>query len=431
MNPWDSVLLQLENNLPPEEYGTWFQPATYVRHTSDCLTIKVPNKLFSSVIRERYYDDIITALSDIGYERTAIEILDSDESCADGKNPQKQSVEKPALNPRYTFSSFVVGNSNEFAHAATAAVSENPGKRYNPLFIYGGVGLGKTHLMQAVGNDIINSKPGLRVAYMSCEYFVNDLISSIRFDRTYQFRSRYRNIDVLMIDDIQFLAGKERTQEEFFHTFNALHDAHKQIIISSDRPPREIPTLEERLRSRFEWGLIADIQPPELETKIAILHRKAEEEGAYLPEDVAALIARRVRSNIRELEGCLIRLVFYSSLTNREITLAMAEEALADLLEPSDRVITIDEIQKKVAEYYSISTRELTGNTRTKNLTRPRQVAMYLCKQLTSHSLPEIGGRFGGKHHSTVIHSLRKIEDLRKNDDSLNSAINSLVNVLS
>ncbi|HUX06879.1 MAG TPA: chromosomal replication initiator protein DnaA [Acidobacteriota bacterium] len=431
MNPWDSVLLKLENNLPSEEYGTWFQPATYVRHTSDSLTIKVPNKLFSSVIRERYYDDIISALSDIGYERTAIEILDSDESADVGNYPQKQYDEKPTLNPRYTFGSFVVGNSNELAHAAIASVAENPGKRYNPLFIYGGVGLGKTHLMQAAGNEIIKSRPGLRVAYMSSESFINDLISSIRFDRTYQFRSRYRNIDVLMIDDIQFLAGKERTQEEFFHTFNALHDAHKQIIISSDRQPREIPTLEERLRSRFEWGLIADIQPPEFETKIAILQRKAEEEGASLPEDVAALIARRVRSNIRELEGCLIRLVFYSSLTGREIGLKMAEDALADLLEPSDRVITIDEIQARVAEYYSISTRELTSSIRTKNLTRPRQVAMYLCKQLTPHSLPEIGGRFGGKHHSTVIHSLRKIEGLRKEDESLNSLINNLVSVLS
>jgi len=387
--------------------------------------------LFSSVIRERYYDDIISALSDIGYERTAIEILDSDESADVGNYPQKQYDEKPTLNPRYTFGSFVVGNSNELAHAAIASVAENPGKRYNPLFIYGGVGLGKTHLMQAAGNEIIKSRPGLRVAYMSSESFINDLISSIRFDRTYQFRSRYRNIDVLMIDDIQFLAGKERTQEEFFHTFNALHDAHKQIIISSDRQPREIPTLEERLRSRFEWGLIADIQPPEFETKIAILQRKAEEEGASLPEDVAALIARRVRSNIRELEGCLIRLVFYSSLTGREIGLKMAEDALADLLEPSDRVITIDEIQARVAEYYSISTRELTSSIRTKNLTRPRQVAMYLCKQLTPHSLPEIGGRFGGKHHSTVIHSLRKIEGLRKEDESLNSLINNLVSVLS
>lgn len=387
--------------------------------------------MFSSVIRERYYDDIISALSDIGYERTAIEILDSDESADVGNYPQKQYDEKPTLNPRYTFGSFVVGNSNELAHAAIASVAENPGKRYNPLFIYGGVGLGKTHLMQAAGNEIIKSRPGLRVAYMSSESFINDLISSIRFDRTYQFRSRYRNIDVLMIDDIQFLAGKERTQEEFFHTFNALHDAHKQIIISSDRQPREIPTLEERLRSRFEWGLIADIQPPEFETKIAILQRKAEEEGASLPEDVAALIARRVRSNIRELEGCLIRLVFYSSLTGREIGLKMAEDALADLLEPSDRVITIDEIQARVAEYYSISTRELTSSIRTKNLTRPRQVAMYLCKQLTPHSLPEIGGRFGGKHHSTVIHSLRKIEGLRKEDESLNSLINNLVSVLS
>jgi chromosomal replication initiator protein len=430
MNPWDSVLLKLEKNLPYEEYSTWFQPATYVRHTNDCLTIKVPNKLFSSVIRERFYEDIATALREIGFERTAIEILDSNDSQVSDKPQSKSSDDKPALNPRYTFESFIVGKSNELAHAASAAVADNPGKRYNPLFVYGGVGLGKTHLMQAVGNEIMSCRPDLRVAYMSSEFFINDLIGSIRFDRTHQFRSRYRGIDVLMIDDIQFLAGKERTQEEFFHTFNALYDARKQIIISSDRPPRDIPTLEERLRSRFEWGLIADIQPPELETKIAILHRKAEEEGAELPEDVAVLIASRVRSNIRELEGCLIRLVFYSSLTGREISLKMAEEALADLLEPSDRIITIGEIQKRVAEYYHISTKELIGETRTKNLTLPRQVAMYLCKQLTPHSLPEIGESFGGKHHSTVIHSLRKIEGLRKQDDSLNSAINNFVNAL-
>jgi chromosomal replication initiator protein len=391
----------------------------------------VPNKLFSSVIRERFYEDIAKALREIGFERTAIEILDANEIRIDDKSQLKASDDKPSLNPRYTFNSFVVGKSNELAHAASAAVAVNPGQRYNPLFIYGGVGLGKTHLMQAVGNEIIGNRPELRVAYMSCEFFINDLIGSIRFDRTHQFRSRYRNIDVLMIDDIQFLAGKERTQEEFFHTFNALYDARKQIIISSDRQPREIPTLEERLRSRFEWGLTADIQPPELETKIAILHRKAEEEGADLPEDVATLIASRVRSNIRELEGCLIRLVFYGSLTGREINLKMAEEALADLLEPSERLVTIVEIQKKVAEYYNITTRDLVGSTRTKNLTRPRQVAMYLCKKLTPHSLPEIGESFGGKHHSTVIHSLRKIEELRKHDDALNSIINGFVSTLS
>jgi chromosomal replication initiator protein len=265
---------------------------------------------------------------------------------------------------------------------------------------------------------------------MSSEFFINELISSIRYDRTHEFRSRYRGIDVLMVDDIQFLANKERTQEEFFHTFNALYDARKQIIISSDRPPRDIPNLEERLVSRFEWGLIADIQPPELETKIAILQRKAEEERTELPEEVAMLIAINVRSNIRELEGFLIRLIFFSTLTNRPISLELAREALAELIEPSDRRVTIDEIQARVSEYYNVSKRDLTGDSRTKNLALPRQVAMYLCKKLTQHSLPEIGNSFGGKHHSTVIHSLRKIEKERKRDESLNTAINSFVSAL-
>jgi len=431
MNPWDAVLLKLENNLTTEDFSTWFQPSSYVRHTSNCLTIRVPNKLFSSVIRERINDDITTALSEIGYDRTAIEILEGDERATVDHPPKITDDSGPTLNHRYSFDNFIVGKSNELAHAAAMSVVEKPGMRYNPLFIYGGVGLGKTHLMQAVGNEIARSRPELRVAYMSSEFFINELISSIRFDRTYQFRSRYRSIDVLMIDDIQFIAGKERTQEEFFHTFNTLYDARKQIIISSDRTPREIPSLEERLRSRFEWGLLADIQPPDLETKIAILQRKAEEEGAELPEDVAMLIASRVRSNIRDLEGCLIRLVFYSSLTERRICLDLAKEALADMLETTESVVTIDQIQKKVAEYFNISRKELTSVSRNKNIALPRQVAMYLCKKLTNQSLPEIGERFGGKHHSTVIHSIRKIEELRSSDDSMNTIISNFVASLS
>ena len=430
MNPWDAVLLKLEKEIPRDDYSTWFQPTTYVRHTSECLSIKVPNQLFSSVIRERYYDEILAALDEIGMGRTVIEIIDNDHGELLTPDVPKVKKSSMALNPRYNFDSFIVGNSNELAHAAAMSVAEKPGYRYNPLFLYGGVGLGKTHLMQAVGNEIIQSRPKLKVAYMSSEFFINELINSIRFDKTFQFRESYRSIDVLMIDDIQFIAGKERTQEEFFHTFNALYDTHKQIIVSSDRTPREIPSIEERLRSRFEWGLIADIQPPELETKIAILHRKAEEEGVDLPEDVAMLIASRVRSNIRELEGCLIRLVFYSSLTGQPINLDTTKNALEDLLEPHETIVTIDQIQKKVAEYFRITRGELTGNIRTKNLTMPRQVAMYLCKQLTTHSLPEIGDRFGGKHHSTVIHSLRKIEEMRKTDDSLNSIINNFVAAL-
>jgi chromosomal replication initiator protein len=413
--------------LEPEEIKTWFQPVSYVRHTTDCLTIRVPNKLFSSVIRERYYDHISDAVAEICEAGTAIEILDGEEQEAPTAAPATASAANPALNPRYTFDSFVVGKSNELAHAAARAVAEHPGRRYNPLFLYGGVGLGKTHLMQAVGDSIIRSVNGHRVVYTSSETFMNELINSIRYDRTFQFREMYRSIDVLLIDDIQFIANKERTQEEFFHTFNALYNTRKQIIISSDRPPREIPALEERLRSRFEWGLIADIQPPELETKIAILHKKAEEEGAMVPEDVVMLIAGRVSNNIRELEGCLIRLVFYSHLTGRPINLALAQEALSDLLEPREKVVTLQQIQKLVANHYNITTRELTSKGNAPRVAFPRQVAMFLCKQLTAASLPEIGRQFGGKHHSTVIHSINKIENMRREDDSFSSVINNLI----
>ena len=432
MNAWESVLLRLKNVLPPEDFKTWIQPASYVRHTADCLTIKVPNKLFSSVIRERFYNRICTAIAENGLGSTAIEIIDDGEPASKDQLPGNKLNRCPSLNDRYTFRSFVIGKSNELAHAAASLVAEHPGARYNPLFIYGGVGLGKTHLMQAVGNEITQKSNHLQVAYMSSEYFVNELINAIRYDRIYQFRNRYRKIDVLLIDDIQFLSGKERTQEEFFHTFNALYDARKQIILSSDRTPREIPSIEERLRSRFEWGLIADIQPPDLETKIAILRKKAEDEGAAVPEDVTMLIAGNVRSNIRELEGFLIRLVFYSSLTGRPIDMALAREALADLLEHREsKHITIQQIQDKVADYYNLTRREIVSRNNSSRVAFPRQVAMYLSKKLTSSSLIEIGRQFGGKHHSTVLHSLRKIENIRERDESLSSVIGNFVSALS
>lgn len=429
MNPWNAVLLKLEKDISPEDFNTWLAPSAYVRHTNDCLTIRVPNKLFSNVIRDRFYEKINGALANIGADDTMIEILEGEVAPAE-EPVQEHSEQHPTLNPRYSFGSFVVGKSNELAHAAAASVVDDPGMRYNPLFIYGGVGLGKTHLMQAVGNAILQHNPQKKIAYVTTEFFMNELVSAIRFDRIHQFRTRYRNFDVLMIDDIQFIANKERTQEEFFHTFNALYNSRKQLIISSDCPPREIPTLEERLRSRFEWGLIADIQPPDLETKIAILQKKAELERADVPEDVMMLIASRVRSNIRELEGCLIRLVFYSSLTGRPIGLEMAQEALADMLEPRERHVTIKEIQERVANYYNISVKELTSRSNTNRIAYPRQVAMFLTKQLTRSSLPDIGKQFGGKHHSTVLHSIRKIETLRRNDDSLNSVINNFVDNL-
>ena len=318
------------------------------------------------------------------------------------------------LSPRYSFDTFIVGASNQFAHAACRAVAEAPSRSYNPLFLYGGVGLGKTHLMHAIGHYVLTHSPGLKLTYISAERFMNEVINAIRYDRILEFRERYRGVDVLLVDDIQFIVGKERTQTEFFHTFNALHDAQKQIVLSSDCPPHQISELEERLRSRFEWGLIADIQPPDLETKIAILKRKADAEGVFLPDDVALYIAGRIKSNIRELEGSLIRLLAYASLTGRELSMALAQEVLRDVLRQDERAVTIDAIQKFVAEYYQLKLIELKSRNNSKSVAMPRQVAMYLCKSLTNASLPEIGKSFGGKHHSTVIHSIRKVEELRQ-----------------
>ena len=330
------------------------------------------------------------------------------------------------LAPRYSFDAFIVGPSNQFAHAACRAVAEAPSRSYNPLFIYGGVGLGKTHLMHAIGHYVVTHLSGLKLTYISSERFMNEMINAVRYDRILDFRERYRSVDVLLVDDIQFIAGKEGTQNEFFHTFNALYDAQKQIVISSDCPPHEIPSLEERLRSRFEWGLIADIQAPDLETKVAILRKKAEAEGIPLPDNVAIYIAGKIKSNIRELEGSLIRLIAYASLTGREISLALAQDVLRNVLQHDDRAVTIEIIQKFVSDYYQLKLGELKSRNNSKSIALPRQVAMYLCKSLTNASLPEIGRSFGGKHHSTVIHSIRKIEDLRQRDADFNSLINNL-----
>jgi chromosomal replication initiator protein len=332
-----------------------------------------------------------------------------------------------ALNPKYTFESFVVGSSNQFAHAAARAVAEIPSKSYNPLFLYGGVGLGKTHLMHAIGHYIQARNRHLKLLYISADRFINEMINAIRFDRLPAFRQKYRTIDVLLVDDVQFIAGKDRTQEEFFHIFNALHDSQKQIVISSDCPPRQIPTLEERLHSRFEWGLIADIQPPDIETKVAILRKKAEAERVELPENVALFIASKVKTNIRELEGSLIRLIAYASLTGRDIDLPLAQEILRDLLHTDERPITIEMIQKFVADHFGVKLTELKAKNNSKAVAEPRQIAMYLTKALTNASLPEIGKGFGGKHHSTVIHSVRKIDTMRKRDPEFDRLINSFV----
>lgn len=333
----------------------------------------------------------------------------------------------PSLNSKYSYEGFVVGSCNQFAHAASLAVAEAPGKTYNPLYIYGGVGLGKTHLMHACGHAIKQRNPHLRLCYLSSEKFMNELINAIRYDKTPAFRERYRSVDVLLIDDVQFMAGKERTQEEFFHTFNSLYDQQKQIVISSDCPPREIPTLEERLHSRFEWGLIADIEPPDLETKVAILKRKAETMGIVIPDEVALFIAGRVKHNVRELEGSLIRLVAISSLRGEKISKALAQDAMRNIAgEEESDAITIQKIQKAVAANFKISVAELISKSNTQQISGPRQIAMYLCKQLTKHSYPAIGRAFGGKHHTTVMHSYAKVDSLRRRDSQMQKLINDL-----
>ena len=334
------------------------------------------------------------------------------------------------LNPRYTFETFVVGKSNEFAHAAARAVAEQPSKAYNPLFLYGGVGMGKTHLMHAIGHLIKKRNPAMRLSYVSAEKFTIEVINSLRFDRMISFRDRFHTVDVLLVDDIQFIAGKERTQEEFFHTFNALYEQQKQIVISSDCLPKDINSIEERLRSRFEWGLIADIQPPDLETKIAILQKKAENEHFNLPDEVAEYIARAIKSNVRELEGALTRLMAYASLTGTPISLATAQQVLRNIIASQEKRVTIDLIQKRVSEHFNLREQDLKMRSNTRAIAFPRQVAMYIVKQLTTASLPEIGRQFGGKHHTTVLHSINKIEELRRSDKELNRTITRLMDAL-
>jgi chromosomal replication initiator protein len=336
------------------------------------------------------------------------------------------------LNPRYTFDGFVTGSSNQFANAAARAVAEAPSKAYNPLFLYGGVGMGKTHLMQAIGHEVKRRMPEASILYVSAEKFTNEVINSIRYDRMVSLRDKYRNnVDVLLVDDIQFLAQKERTQEEFFHTFNALHELQRQIVIASDRPPKELAEIEDRLRNRFEWGLIADIQPPDLETKVAILQKKAESEKVALPTDVALFIASNIRSNVRELEGALIRLIAYASLTGAEVNLPTAQQVLKNFIDAQTRKVTIDAIQKAVAEQFGLRVTEIKAKNNSRAIVYPRQIAMYLAKQLTEASLPEIGRQFGGKHHTTVMHSVDKIEQVRKGDKDLNRMLNKLTETLS
>ncbi len=431
MNQWDRILHHVERRVNPHSFNTWFRPTRLESADEGRIVVRVPTRLFRKRLTETYGQILQGVLVEVGLENTRIEYICVEQDAAEGVPSTQARLDFDSvshqLNPRYTFETFIVGASNQFAHAAAQAVAEQPSKSYNPLFLYGGVGLGKTHLMQAIGHSIKKRNPAIRLTYVSAEKFTNEVIASLRFDRMSSFRDRFRSMDVLMVDDIQFIATRERTQEEFFHTFNALYDQQKQIVISSDCPPKEISAIEERLRSRFEWGLIADIQPPDLETKIAILQKKAENERVRLADDVAEYIARSIKSNIRELEGALIRLIAFASLTGADVNLATAQQVLKNIIEIQEKKVTIEQIQKRVGEHFGLRAQDLKIRSNSKVIAFPRQVAMFLVKQLTSASLPEIGRQFGGKHHTTVLHSIHKIETLRRADKDLNKTINRLL----
>ena len=440
---WDHTLTIIKAEMSEVSFNTWIKSCEPISISNDTIRISVPNSFTQDILEKRYKDLVANSIKSICSKLYKIEFLiasdiKSDETSKEDTPELKKNKAvlisdelSTTLNPKYTFDSFVIGNSNRFAHAASLAVAEAPAKAYNPLFIYGGVGLGKTHLMHAIGHYILDSNPNARVEYVSSEKFTNELINAIKDDKNEEFRNKYRNVDVLLIDDIQFIAGKERTQEEFFHTFNALHDANKQIILSSDRPPKEIPTLEDRLRSRFEWGLIADIQVPDFETRMAILKKKADVEKLNVANEVMVYIATKIKSNIRELEGALIRIVAYSSLTNKEITVDLASEALKDIISKKQgKNITISIIQDIVASYFNLRIEDLKSQRRTRNIAYPRQIAMYLSRKLTDMSLPKIGEEFGGRDHTTVIHAYEKISENLNTDESLQHTIEDITKKL-
>jgi chromosomal replication initiator protein len=430
MDAWQQVLDIVEKKINQQSYNTWFKPTQLIKHDDKALYVRVPNAFFQDWLND-HIDVVIEAARMAGIGDINVVYISEKNPADPSALPAQgrldfESIDN-TLNPKYTFDTFVVGSSNQFAHAAALAVAEKPSKAYNPLFLYGGVGLGKTHLMHAIGHMIKLNNKRLRLTYVSTEKFTNEVINAIRYDKMLSFNERYRNNDVLLIDDIQFIAGKERTQEVFFHTFNSLYDTHKQIIISADCPPREIPTLEERLHSRFEWGLIADIQPPDLETKVAIIKKKAERQNITVPDNVALYIASKIKSNIRELEGALVRLIAYCSLKGSEITLPMAQETLHDILGPGDRAITIEMIQKTIADHFKMRVQELKSKNNSKSVALPRQICMYLCKKLTGASLPQIGREFGNKHHTTVLHSVNKIQQLLQTDRELSKLIQAFM----
>jgi len=439
-NLWDKFLERVKSRVSINTFNTWFQPTRLNRAEGELIYVQIPTTVFRQVLTRTYGEIVKAVFHELGVPAMRVQYVCTEEEPVTATPAAAISAIKQSkldfessdhqLNARYTFDTFVVGKSNEFAHAASRAVAEQPSKAYNPLFLYGGVGMGKTHLMHAIGHTIKQRNPAARLSYVSAEKFTIEVINSLRFDKMFSFRERFHTVDVLLVDDIQFIAGKERTQEEFFHTFNALYEQHKQIVISSDCLPKDINSIEERLRSRFEWGLIADIQPPDLETKIAILQKKAENDRFVLPDDVAEYIARAIKSNVRELEGALTRLMAYASLTGVTVSLATAQQVLRNIIASQEKRVTIDLIQKRVSEHFNLREQDLKVRSNTRAIAFPRQVAMYIVKQLTTASLPEIGRQFGGKHHTTVLHSINKIEELRRSDKDLNRTITRLMDAL-
>jgi chromosomal replication initiator protein len=432
---WEKALEHIEGKVPKQIFDTWFTPTRLREIEGSTARVEVPNKFFGQWLTEHHKGLLSEALTEAhgGRELTVI-FVTADKTtmkAAEGRAttarvvPAGRSRRVSPMNPKYTFKNFVVGASNQFAHAACQAVAEAPAQAYNPLFLYGGVGLGKTHLLNAIGNHIAETSD-LRIAYVTTEQFTNEVINSIRYDKMMDLRKRFRNIDMLLIDDIQFLAGKERTQEEFFHTFNTLYEAHKQIVLSSDRSPKEIANTEERLQSRFGWGLIADLQAPDVETRIAILRKKSDDEGIALPEDVIQFLAANMKSNIRELEGSLVRLGAYASLTGQPIALDMAKNVLRDLIGEKKKIIAMDDIEEIVAARFHVKISEMKSRRRSKTLVHPRQIAMYLCRELTDASFPEIGRQFGGKDHTTIIHACKQINKAKEADSTLNATLESL-----
>jgi len=452
---WNNLLGRLKNEVGEQAFNAWFMPITPLSLSDDKLKLGVPNDFFREWVVERYIGLLNSNLAGIAPKKISVEFVVSPSQGSEalskegehkpkGQEPRTEPhkgwfrsvfprqvgeavLQETRLNSKYSFDNFVVGPSNRFANAACLAITESPARAYNPLFIYGGVGLGKTHLMHAMGNELLKKSAKTKILYISSEEFTNQLISAIQHRTTPKFRQRYRHVDVLLIDDIHFIAGKESTQEEFFHTFNSLYDAHKQIVVSSDRSPKEIRTLENRLVSRFEWGLITDIQPPDFETRIAILRKKSEKETVHLPDELFFFLAENIKTNIRELEGALIRVVAYAKLMNKEITVGLAKEILKEMIIEGEKKINVDLIQKKVAQYFDMGPHDMKGKKRTKTIAYPRQIAMYLSRDLTDLSLPEIGNFFGGRDHTTVIHACEKIEKGLKADEKVRWIIDKLI----